>query len=337
MKSTKQEFQPVLDALEHIQQRLDVKFPALPIIGAASRREFLQQELPDHVQVISKKRQGPRVLVHRRHLHVASWPNDGMIEGRFPLLACVIAGEADFQIANYALCCKAGDWILFPPNVPRQDGRKPLFEGKTAGRYGEIFWLSLGEYRDRGLTCWVRRQEETFNIRPPHAHCRVDHHFLAHLFNGFCQEAFANNRRDITMHLLKVLLMMLHAEIVEGNALKDWGRPRYRSKSDQDSPVAEALTFIEEYLDQQLTIGKVAQQVFLSPSTFARLFKQETGQSFAEYQTQRRMKLAEELLKSSNRPILAIAHRVGLKSAQLRILFHQKHGCSPREYRNRKK
>lgn len=338
MKNEK-EFEPILAALQRILRHLKATFPSSLIIGAPSLQQLQEKKLPEHVRVIPKKRLGPRVPVRRKwrhHLHIATWPNDRMIEGAVPLLACVVAGEADFQIADYALCCRTGDCVLFPVNAPRQDGSQPHFEGDATGRRGEILWIYTGGQTESGLTCWITQDTENLSLRPPDAHCRVEHRFLAQLFKGFCMEAFHGHNPEITLQIQSVMLALLLAEIARGNALKDWGRPRYHGRNEKNPSITEALIYIEEYLDQRLTVDKVARQVFLSSSTFSRLFKQETGQTFLEYQTQRRMEIAEELLKTTNRPILAIGRRVGLKDGQLRALFHQRHGCSPSEYRKQK-
>lgn len=335
------EFAPLLEALDLIQSQTGTDFSHL-IVAAPSMFEMGRQKLPGHSRVIRKERFGLRVPVRgRRHhyeprLHLAVWPEDAMAEGAVPSLAYVLKGEADFQVADYALCCRAGDCIMFPAGVPKQDGSHSHFEGGSKGRFGEVLWIYTGADRTGGLSCWICRSQGEECTKPDNASCRVEHRFLAQLFNAFCSEVLRAEHLTIASKILELILSLLRIEIADGNALKDWGRPRYQGKSGESGPIAEALAYIEENLDERLTIGKVAREVILSPATFTRLFKQETGETFQKYQTRHRMEVAERLLTTTNQPISYVCRRVGLKYGQLRALFQKTHGCSPGEFRHRK-
>jgi AraC-like DNA-binding protein len=335
-------FAPLQQALQQLEARLAHGGAARVIVAAPTVHELKRRGVPEHVRMLRKKRRGPRVPVRgRRHyhesqLHLARWPEDGLTEGAVPSLACVLGGEADFNVADYALCCRAGDWVMFPAGVPKQDGSRSHFEGDPAGRFGDVLWIYTANQAG-GLSCWISRSQGELRIKPPESQCRVEHRFLAQLFNGFCAEAMEPHRSPIIQHLLMLIVALLRDEIIAGNALKEWGKPRYRGKGGQSGPVAEALAYITENLDGHLTINKVARAVNLSPATFTRHFKAETGQTFQQYQTQRRMEVAEELLLAAERPVTYICKRVGLKYGQLWSLFQQRHGCSPSEFRERKK
>lgn len=333
-------FSPLRQALQQLEARLTQGGAAHVIVAAPTVRELKDQGLLEHVRVLRKKRRGPRVPVRgRRHyhesqLHLAAWPEDGLMEGAVPSLACVLKGEADFNVADYVLCCRAGDWVMFPAGVPKQDGKRSHFEGDPVGRFGEVLWIYTASI-DSGLSCWICRSENELCIKPPESHCRVEHRFLAQLFNGFCAEALEPGRAQVMSHLLALIVELLHGEIMAGNALKEWGKPRYHGPNGQSGPIAAALAYIAENLDAHLTIEKVSRAVNLSPATFTRHFKQQTGQTFQQYQTQQRIEVAEELLKAAEQPVTYICKRVGLKYGQLWSLFQKRHGCSPSEFRRR--
>src|SRR5690606_37096036 len=71
------------------------------IVARETIAELRQQELPDHVVVIPKKRHGKRRAVRtRRHykealFRLAVWPEDKMDENAVPSLCCVASGEVD--------------------------------------------------------------------------------------------------------------------------------------------------------------------------------------------------------------------------------------------------
>ena len=60
-----------------------------------------------------------------------------------------------------------------------------------------------------------------------------------------------------------------------------------------DLRIKKALKFIEENLDKDLTLKKLAKQFNLNYSYLCEFFKREIGMSFSEYLTKIRIKIAE--------------------------------------------
>ena len=100
------------------------------------------------------------------------------------------------------------------------------------------------------------------------------------------------------------------------------------------SLVEKAVRYIEENFQQELSLEDVAQQVYLSPCYFSRLFKQVKGWSFSEYLTQVRMEEARRLLINTDFQISEIAARVGYRDARyFSQVFKRNEGCTPISYR----
>ena len=57
----------------------------------------------------------------------------------------------------------------------------------------------------------------------------------------------------------------------------------------------------------------MAAEVFLSPSRFLHLFKEETGYSWLEYQMKKRMDSAAELLRHTDLTISAVMEKCGMR------------------------
>lgn len=94
------------------------------------------------------------------------------------------------------------------------------------------------------------------------------------------------------------------------------------------------LTWIVEHLDEPLSVDVLAREAHLSPRTFARRFRAETGTTPHAWITAQRVLLAEELLESTERPVERVAADVGFgNAAALRHHFVRARGVSPLEYR----
>jgi AraC-like DNA-binding protein len=335
-------FEPLSIALSQLEAWLARDGASRIIVAKRSLQELKAQRLPQHINVTPKKRVGKRIATRGRRNYyesrgkLATWPDDAQDENSIPSIACMLSGQAEFHIADYLISCRAGDCLLIPPAVPKQDGSKSHFEGDPTGRACEILWIYTGITQTDGISCWICRSEGSSHLKPENSSCRIEHRFLAQLFNQFCSETLTTSRPEIVERLFALVLLLIRSEIEAGKALEDWGRPRYQGTDKQKSPITQALAYIEEHLDEHLTIEKVARQVILSPATFTRHFKQETGQTFTEYQTQFRLKVAEKLLLTTDIPLSQICSRIGLKYGQMWSLFQKAHGCSPSEFRFRK-
>ncbi|WP_258358563.1 response regulator [Moorella sulfitireducens] len=107
------------------------------------------------------------------------------------------------------------------------------------------------------------------------------------------------------------------------------------SREQRNSVLIErAGRFIEANFSRDLTLEEVAQQVYLSPCYFSRLFKQVKGQNFIDYLTRVRLRAAKELLLNTDLPVAAIAERVGYHDARyFGQVFKKQEGYTPGVYR----
>ena len=97
---------------------------------------------------------------------------------------------------------------------------------------------------------------------------------------------------------------------------------------------AAAREYIEANLHRDISLTELAEQVYLNPSYFSRVFRQETGMTPVSYITARRVERAGELLRHTRLKINAIAKRLGFVSTSYFVqVFRRVTGQSPGEYR----
>ena len=83
---------------------------------------------------------------------------------------------------------------------------------------------------------------------------------------------------------------------------------------------------------------EMAELCHLSPSYFSRTFNKETGESFVNYISSRRIQLAKELLRDTGKSITQIADEVGYDNISHFIaVFKRTEGVTPSVYRSTRK
>ena len=99
--------------------------------------------------------------------------------------------------------------------------------------------------------------------------------------------------------------------------------------------MSEAVAYIEEHLnDEGLSIVSVAEQVYLNPVYFGRVFKNTFHMTFKKYLMKKRMEKARELLEREDISIGEICERVGIGNpSYFSHLFKEYTGMLPSEYK----
>ena len=99
--------------------------------------------------------------------------------------------------------------------------------------------------------------------------------------------------------------------------------------------LARVLRYVREHLSEDVALNDAAEAAFLSPNYLAHLIKKETGKTFTEIVTERRLDKAQELLMSTGARIGDIARECGFADeAYFTRRFKQWFGVSPRQWRD---
>ena len=108
---------------------------------------------------------------------------------------------------------------------------------------------------------------------------------------------------------------------------------RDQSRITRMCPAGEPL--YHGHLAQQISLADVASAADVSPTQVTRLLKRETGKTFMQLLTERRLSKAQELLANTTMRIGDIAEASGFEdNAYFARRFRQFFRLSPRDYRS---
>ena len=97
--------------------------------------------------------------------------------------------------------------------------------------------------------------------------------------------------------------------------------------------IEEALKYINEHLEGELSLEKVSKCESLSPIHFHNVFKASVGRTLREYVEDQRIKKAIDLMLTTNDSLTEIAYKCGFSSqSYFSYAFKRKMKITPREY-----
>jgi AraC family transcriptional activator FtrA len=119
---------------------------------------------------------------------------------------------------------------------------------------------------------------------------------------------------------------------------RDGGQAQYIASPlpqlDDSNLFADTVTWMEEHLDQPITVEDLAARSAMSPRSFARRFQASTGTAPYQWLLRQRVRLAQRLLETTDLSIDSVAERSGFSTAaNLRKHFHRTVQTSPQSYR----
>ncbi len=99
--------------------------------------------------------------------------------------------------------------------------------------------------------------------------------------------------------------------------------------------IHKAKKYVQDRLDQQITIRDTARELCISPDYLTKLFKIETGQSFAQWVIEQKLAFARRVLATTTEmPVSEVARCIGYEDSRyFSRLFKAKTGATPTDYR----
>jgi len=172
------------------------------------------------------------------------------------------------------------------------------------------------------------------------------------VISGYAEFEYAKKSLQLGVfeYLLKPLDKSLLIDAVQRALELDSGRERLdameklvdpklleagRDEARYGTSIRDAISYIHAHLHEPIGMKQVAEHLHLNASYFSVLFKEQTGVTFSDYLTRRRLQKAKELLATTHMPIWEIAEKAGYQSAKYFIkVFKDNEGASPSQYRH---
>lgn len=98
--------------------------------------------------------------------------------------------------------------------------------------------------------------------------------------------------------------------------------------------VRKAKRYIKDHLNESISVYNIAEMMYLTPTYFSKLFKNNTGEGCNNYIVRKRIEKAKLLLETTSMKTGKIANLVGYKDTNyFSLAFKKQTGMSPTEFR----
>mgnify|MGYP003374166302 FL=1 len=237
-----------------------------------------------------------------------------------------LEGNVTMNIEGALHVLKPGDVIIIPPNISHY----AILNDEHIPYRRFVFWISIDYCND------------LLQLSPDYVylmqHARVTKHYIFHYdvigFNTLQSKVFRlieelhSNRfgRDAKITLCaNDLILHLNRSVYEMEHPK--------SQHEQQHLYQNLLLFIEDHLDEELTLDRLAEQFFVSKYHIAHVFKENLGLSIHQFITKKRLRMCQEAILSQT-TISNIYLKYGFKDySSFFRAFKKEFGMSPKEYR----
>lgn len=150
---------------------------------------------------------------------------------------------------------------------------------------------------------------------------------------NYCKEAI---KLKITDYILKPVDYGEFGEVIDNlkiTLFQEGQQQREHLQGKKDKLIFDITKYLQEHLEEEITLKILADRFFLSPVYISQLFKNEIGVNFLAYLTNLRIEKAKKLLLTSGKTVAEIAESVGFKDYRLfSKVFKRMEAVSPSQY-----
>ena len=248
-------------------------------------------------------------------------------------ISMIVGGAGIHRVMEQAIPCKVGDIYILNTNIPHR--YYTAEEGTSLVVRRILFhpteWLN-GSYGDpsKGEYCYgvfAENATASYAVLTRQAFDKITS--LCDLLTVELLEKKGEWRMAVRAYLS--LIMIFFTRYVN-RAIKNVPSETTPTEWNQISFVTRAIA--ERYGDENLTLGKLSEALFISKSQLSRLFQRLTGEPFKDYLKKVRLNIACQLLRDTDMKVDEIMQQCGLRDATSFYKAFSLHtGYTPIQYR----
>lgn len=241
----------------------------------------------------------------------------------------VIEGKGTRFVGDHSEEYQSGDLVLLGPNLPHYWTYDPQYKKK----HGKGKAIIIHFEQDFAGNDFFRNPE----VKP--ISVLLDKAFRGLKFKG-------NLKNDIIEILLSIEkssslnrmvgLINILAKTAQSNDYEFIAGPAFEDKKipDMELKIKRITNFISHHFhDSELSLEKLANMAAMSPTSFSKYFKKQTGQNYIQLLTDLRLSEACKLMSTSDFSIVQIANRCGYNNlSNFNKLFKRKYKCTPKQF-----
>lgn len=235
----------------------------------------------------------------------------------------LMSGEVEIQVVNRKYNLKRGDVFLVGPNFSHAyiaNGKYSRYEILFSKKFLDKFFVP--EFRRKLMKCYT---SEVIHLTEEEIRDFME------LYEDMAEAK--KNDGVYPLYLANILNML---DKVAGRQLENPILPEVTSK--EMAAVTNVVTYINAHYRSIRSMDEIAEACYISKSYLCHIFKKEYDMTVMEYLKRVRIRYACEFLATSDKTFSLIATKMGFADiSHFTKNFKKIKGCTPREYRERKK